>query len=101
LESLIGFRKGCFLGQEAVAKVRNLGHPPHVVLAATAPGEVGAGDVVLADGTESGLVTSATPIPDGRMAVIVRVRWAARGSDLRTPAGAPILARGPASPKSA
>jgi tRNA-modifying protein YgfZ len=97
-EDLIGYRKGCFLGQEAVAKVRNLGHPPHVVLAATADGEVGAGDVVIADGAETGLVTSATPISDGRMAVIVRVRWAVRQAALRTPAGAEIRTRTPASP---
>lgn len=95
-EELIAYRKGCFLGQEAVAKVRNLGHPPHVVLAATADGEVGAGDVVLADGAETGLVTSATPTSDGRMAVIVRVRWADRQAAFRTPAGAEI--RAPASP---
>jgi tRNA-modifying protein YgfZ len=98
LEELIAYRKGCFLGQEAVAKVRNLGHPPHVVLAGTGDGDVGPGDVVLADGAESGLVTSATPTSDGRMAVIVRVRWAVRGSAFRTPAGAEIRTRAPSSP---
>jgi tRNA-modifying protein YgfZ len=97
-EDLIAYQKGCFLGQEAVAKVRNLGHPPHVVLAATADGEVGPGDVVLADGAETGLVTSATPTSDGRMAVIVRVRWAVRQAAFRTPAGAEIRAGTPASP---
>jgi tRNA-modifying protein YgfZ len=97
LEDLIAFRKGCFLGQEAVAKVRNLGHPPFVVLAGTADGEVGPGDVVHADGAEAGLVTSATPITDGRMAVILRIRWSTREAALRTAAGAGIQARGPAS----
>ena len=28
LERLIDLTKGCFLGQESVAKIRNLGHPP-------------------------------------------------------------------------
>ena len=31
LERLIDVTKGCFLGQESVAKVRNLGHPPTVL----------------------------------------------------------------------
>jgi tRNA-modifying protein YgfZ len=97
LEDLIAYRKGCFLGQEAVAKVRNLGHPPFVVLAGTADGEVGPGDVVNADGVEAGLVTSATQTTEGRMAVILRIRWSVREAALRTAAGAEIQARGPAS----
>jgi folate-binding protein YgfZ len=97
LEDLIAYRKGCFLGQEAVAKVRNLGHPPFVVLAGTAEGEVGPGDVVHAGGTEAGLVTSTTQTADGRMAVILRIRWSARQAALRTAAGAEIQARGPGS----
>ena len=31
LERLIDMTKGCFLGQESVAKIRNLGHPPTVL----------------------------------------------------------------------
>ena len=31
LEHTIDLTKGCFLGQESVAKVRNLGHPPWVL----------------------------------------------------------------------
>src|SRR4029077_9989517 len=31
LEWTIDTAKGCFLGQESVAKVRNLGHPPRVL----------------------------------------------------------------------
>ena len=31
LERAIDLEKGCFLGQESVAKVRNLGHPPTVL----------------------------------------------------------------------
>ena len=31
LERLIDLTKGCFLGQESVAKIRNLGHPPTVL----------------------------------------------------------------------
>jgi tRNA-modifying protein YgfZ len=90
LDEAIGYGKGCFLGQEAVAKVRNLGHPPRVLLAAIAGGRVGAGDAVTSNGEEVGLVTSATPLPDGRTAAIVRVRWGARTSPLSGPDGSTI-----------
>jgi folate-binding protein YgfZ len=94
VDDLIGYSKGCFLGQEAVAKVRNLGHPPKVVLKAVTEGRVGAGDAVSADGRDAGLITSATPLPDGRTAAIVRVGWSARGAALTTPAGAEMEVRG-------
>ena len=97
LDRAIGYDKGCFLGQEALAKVRNLGHPPHVVLAAVTGGTAGPGDAVTADGGEVGLVTSATLLPDGRTAAIVRVRWSARDSALTTAEGQRITPTGPAS----
>jgi folate-binding protein YgfZ len=94
----IAYDKGCFLGQEAVAKVRNLGRPPFVVLAARSPSAVSAGDAVLSNGTEAGRVTSAVPVADGS-ALIARVRWEARDAELRTPSGEPLrvvgLASGP------
>jgi folate-binding protein YgfZ len=90
LDHAIGYGKGCFLGQEAVAKVRNLGHAPRVLLPAMTEGRVGSGDAVLSDGQEVGLVTSTTLLPDGRTAAIVRVRWAARSSPLGAPDGSAI-----------
>jgi tRNA-modifying protein YgfZ len=96
LDHAIGYGKGCFLGQEAVAKVRNLGHAPRVLLPAITGANVGPGDAVLADGQEVGLVTSATRLPDGRTAAIVRVRWAAKTSSLATADGTPIDPIGPA-----
>jgi tRNA-modifying protein YgfZ len=90
LDDSIGYHKGCFLGQEAVAKVRNLGHPPRVLRAATTEGTVGAGDAVMADGRPVGVVTSATPGPDGGTAAIVRIPWNARTARLATPDGTPI-----------
>jgi folate-binding protein YgfZ len=86
LEQAIDFTKGCFLGQESVAKVRNLGHPARVVLALRSTQRAGAGERVLAGGDEVGLVTSAAPIAGGS-AVLARVRWGAGRSDLRTVAG--------------
>jgi folate-binding protein YgfZ len=78
--------KGCFLGQESVARVRNLGHPPRVVRAFRAEGHVAPGDALMLDGREVGRVTSAVP-SGGGSAVLARVRWEARGAELRTPTG--------------
>ncbi len=80
--------KGCFLGQESVARVRNLGHPTRVVLPSRADGRVRAGDALVAGETQVGVVTSAAERPDGVTAVLARVRWDARDAELRTPAGA-------------
>lgn len=97
LDHAVAYRKGCFLGQEAMARVRNLGHPPFVVLAAGADGPVAVGEGVTADGQAVGTVTSATPVDQGRTATIVRVRWAARAATLRTEAGGSLQPVGPAS----
>jgi folate-binding protein YgfZ len=100
LERLIDVEKGCFLGQEAVAKVRTLGHPTHVVLSVEADGLLEAGEEVLADGEPAGVVTGAAAGDEGRAAGIVRVRWAARDGHLETERGTALavrgLARGPA-----
>ena len=93
---LIAYGKGCFLGQEAVARVRNLGHPPFVLLAVSASGPVAVGDAVVADGREAGTVTSAAG-EGSRTAAIARVRWGLKDSPLRTAAGVELVPRGPAS----
>jgi folate-binding protein YgfZ len=80
--------KGCFLGQESVARVRNLGHPTRVLLSARTDGRVRAGDVLVADEAEIGVVTSAAERSHGTTAVLARVRWDARYAGLRTPTGA-------------
>jgi tRNA-modifying protein YgfZ len=80
--------KGCFLGQEAVAKVANLGHPTRIVLPVTADRGARAGEAVLASGIHAGRVTSAY----GRSA-LVRVGWDAREMPLSTASGATLLPR--------
>jgi folate-binding protein YgfZ len=87
LEAAVDFAKGCFLGQEAVAKVRNLGRPPFVVLAARAYRDVTAGQSVRAGDRDVGRVTSAAADPAGGFGVIVRVRWEAHESDLASETG--------------
>ena len=92
LESAIDLTKGCFLGQESVAKVRNLGHPQTTLVALRAAQEVVRGDGVYADGTEVGTVTSAA-VPDSGTIVLARVRWDAADADLRTREGASLSRR--------
>jgi folate-binding protein YgfZ len=93
----IAYDKGCFLGQESVARVRNLGHPPFVILAVRATGPVTAGEAVRAGPDDAGVVTSSAPGRDGGTAAIVRVRWAARREALRTDGGTALETVGPAS----
>lgn len=87
LDEAVAFDKGCYLGQEAVAKVRNLGHPRRLVLWLTSDRRVRAGEPVLADAEESGVVTSAQDYREGSI-LLARVRWEARGHPLRTASGA-------------
>jgi folate-binding protein YgfZ len=97
LGDAIAYGKGCFLGQESVARVRNLGRPPFVLLAADAPGEVEQGDLVTADDGEAGIVTSAAPSASVGTAVIARIRWALKDASLLTSSGVELRARGLAS----
>lgn len=92
LEYAIDFSKGCFLGQESVAKVRNLGHPPRVLLHVRSGAPIARGARVVAGATVVGEVTSAAKDPDG-VAAIVRVRWDAASEQLATDAGPLSLQR--------
>ncbi|MDP9296307.1 MAG: hypothetical protein M3O88_06400 [Actinomycetota bacterium] len=92
LEEAIDFTKGCFLGQESVAKVRNLGHPPRVFIALRATGPVAAGDAVKAGDTNVGSITSSAISPDGTLLLAV-VRWEARNDALAATGGTPLERR--------
>ena len=63
LRSAVHLTKGCYRGQETVAKVHNLGHPPRRLVLLHLDGSAGIlparGDAVLLDDTEVGRVTSA------------------------------------------
>jgi len=92
LEDAIDFTKGCFLGQESVAKVRNLGHPPRVLLHVRSVTAIRPGAPVFADGVAVGEVTSAAE-PNGETHAIVRIRWDAAAEPLSTGAGPLSLRR--------
>jgi hypothetical protein len=97
LDDAIAYGKGCFLGQESVARVRNLGRPPFVLLAADATGPVEQGDLVTAEAREAGIVTSAAPSAAGGTAVIARIRWALKDAPLQTSSRVELRSRGLAS----
>ncbi len=97
LESTIDTSKGCFLGQESVARVRNLGHPPTIVRPVRAEVPIASGRVVLANGAEAaGVVTSAATASDGvGTDAIVRLRWRSRHAALTTEDGVSLTLVGP------
>jgi folate-binding protein YgfZ len=80
--------KGCFLGQEAVAKVANLGHPTRIVLAVEADHAITPGETIVIAGRDAGVVTSSW----GDRA-LVRVRWEAREQEFSTESGTPLRRR--------
>jgi folate-binding protein YgfZ len=89
LDPLIDTTKGCFLGQESVARVRNLGHPPRVLrhvrcsTALSGGAQVRDGDAIV------GEVTAATAYEDGWIA-FVRVAWSAATARLADIDGHPL-----------
>jgi len=87
LDRLIDTEKGCFLGQESVARVRNLGHPPTLLRHLRSSAAVRPGTPVVADSREVGRITSSTPAPGGGAIVLARVDWEAGEAQLRTPEG--------------
>ena len=84
LERLIDLTKGCFLGQESVAKIRNLGHPPTVLRHVHAAGVIEAGAQVHAPNGPVGRVTSAAPARRGGTVILARVAWTAAEAALST-----------------
>jgi folate-binding protein YgfZ len=84
LEHAIDRQKGCFLGQESVAKIANLGHPPTVLRHLRADAAVPAGTSVGDDAGATGVVTSAAADGKGGTFLIARVPWTARTATLIT-----------------
>jgi tRNA-modifying protein YgfZ len=95
LEPAIDRTKGCFLGQESVARIANLGHPPRILRHLHASGDLGAGDPVSAGGEQVGHITSAARDLEDRVVALVRVRWAARDAELDAPGGVRLATAAP------
>ena len=86
-------QKGCFLGQESVARVRNLGHPTRRVLALAADDAVTSGTAVTSGLDSVGTITRAAPASGGGTVLLARVRWDARERSLGTPSGVALRPR--------
>jgi tRNA-modifying protein YgfZ len=93
VEPVIDRSKGCYLGQESVARVRNLGHPPRLVVGVSAEAPLRSGAPVRSRGNEVGRVTSVEP--GGGSSAMVRVRWDARDAELTADGGIALERREP------
>jgi folate-binding protein YgfZ len=91
VEPVIDRTKGCYLGQESVARVRNLGHPARLVLGVRSETPLPPGAPVRSNGADVGSVTSVEPRTG--FAGIVRIRWDARDRELSTDGGIPLERR--------
>jgi folate-binding protein YgfZ len=89
LDATIDTTKGCFLGQESVARIANLGHPPRVLRHVRCVAPFVPGAPVFADGEAVGEVTSAAPLGDACVG-LVRIAWAAVGTQLTDAGGHPF-----------
>ena len=94
LERFIDMTKGCFLGQESVAKIRNLGHPPTVLRRVRTGARIESGASIQASSGSVGRVTSAAPARRGGTVALVRVVWSAADVALSTVDGEPLIPEG-------
>jgi folate-binding protein YgfZ len=90
LEWTIDTAKGCFLGQESVARVRNLGNPSRVLRHLTTDGVASPGSPVFEGNAAVGTVTSAA-FEDGRVSLLAVLERGAEEAGLRTADGAHIV----------
>lgn len=92
LEALIDTSKGCFLGQESVARVRNLGHPTRVLRHLEGDGRVDAGSTLSTiEGEAAGVVTSAASGGGDGTVLLASVPWGVREASLRSDEGVPLF----------
>jgi aminomethyltransferase len=95
VERAVSFTKGCYLGQETVARMHYRGHPNRRLRRLTFEGAAPAAPASLRDGErEVGRVTSAATLPDGRTVGLGYVRReVADDAELDAgPPGAPVAA---------
>ena len=79
LDRAVSFTKGCYTGQELVARMDSrVAEPPRRLVRVTVAGAARAGDEIAADGTAVGSVTSAAAVDDGAVAL----GYVKRGTDL-------------------
>jgi tRNA-modifying protein YgfZ len=92
----VSFTKGCYTGQEIVARAQHRGTVKRRMFLANVDGECAAGDELYAEdlgGQAAGLVVNAAPSPDGGTDLLAVINSASRESSvvhLRAPGG-PVL----------
>lgn len=80
----VDFQKGCYPGQEIVARTHYLGEVKRALRFGHAEGLVAAADALLsADGQSRGMVVNAAPAPDGGTDLLAVVQTAMGGDQLR------------------
>jgi tRNA-modifying protein YgfZ len=91
LDDTIDSEKGCFLGQESVARIRARGHPPRVLRHVRSEGQIEAGAPILSGSDVVGSITSATVDDAGDATALARVRWEAAEGPLSLADGRALL----------
>lgn len=90
-QGVLNFNKGCYPGQEVVARSQYRGAIKRRAFVAHTPGEAHAGDEVLdAAGNSAGTIAQAAPAPDGGSALIAVLALDAAQQPLSV-RGAPLL----------
>ncbi len=80
----VDFQKGCYPGQEVVARTRYLGEVKRALRFGHGEGPAAAGDALLrADGLSVGMVVNAAPAPDGGTDLLAVVQTSMEGGMLR------------------
>ena len=84
LDRAVSFQKGCYPGQETVARMRYRGHPNKTLYRLAIQGkQAQAGAKILQNGKTVGAVTSVAPLPvDGK---ILALGYLSRGADTEGP----------------
>ncbi len=65
LWSDVSFNKGCYTGQEIIARMESRGKLARMLVGLSLPGAVAAGEALTLDGRERGTLTSAAMLPGG------------------------------------
>jgi folate-binding protein YgfZ len=82
IDASVSFTKGCFTGQELVARIDSRGgNAPRPIRGLRIDGPAAPGDEVVVDGKVAGTVTSATPSEGATVALAPLTRTVAAGSD--------------------
>lgn len=94
LGDCISYTKGCYVGQEVIAKIEHLGSPPRQLCAlkVVADGRLAAGDTLHLEGRKVGIVTSVAENPSGGAPLalgFVKTRHAVSGTQVTIGAEGP------------